>query len=93
LNPVVDQTIRVTCDGQVVDDLQVENRDSFLNPVDLQLVSNLPPGEHQIRLQFGKTVKEQCGTRDLAMMFLQLDLQASSSLSQHSSDDRMVAVA
>ena len=93
LNPVIDQTIRVICDGHVVNELQVENRTSFLNPVNLQLVANLQPGEHQVRLQFGKTVKEQCGTRDLAMMFLQLDLQASNSLPRQSSDDHRVAAA
>lgn len=94
LNPVVDQTINVICNGQLVNELEVENRENFLQPVELRLVADIQPGEHQVRLQFSKTAKEQYGTRDLAMMFVNLELQDSGTLAHQSpSSDQLVAAA
>ena len=75
LNPVADQSIDVTCNGSQVGTVIAENRDTFHKSIQLELVRDLAPGEHVVRLQFAKTIKEQIGQRDLAMMFLNLELK------------------
>ena len=74
LNPALNQVVKVYCDGKLMQTIDVETREKFLSPIEICLMPDLAPGEYQIRLEFSSTVKEQNGMRDMAMMFLDIEL-------------------
>jgi glycosyltransferase involved in cell wall biosynthesis len=74
-NPIAQQTISVSVDGQKLESIEIRNRDNFFEPIQVCLASEIAPGDHLVQLRFAKTIKEQSGTRDLAMLFADLELQ------------------
>lgn len=76
LNPLAEQTIDVFCNGTKVNSVCVQARRNFLDPIEICLLPELGPGEYQIRLEFSNTVKEQGGSRDLAMLFIDVNLNS-----------------
>lgn len=77
LNPIAFQTLSVSLNGETTEISGIETKHNFYDPINVCLVPSIPPGEHQVRISFGKTLRERDGDRDLAMLFLDLDLQSS----------------
>jgi hypothetical protein len=75
-NPVQDQYVDVFCNDQHGGTIPVDTRSDFLEPVEITLAHRAGPGDYRFRLEFLKTVREQNGTRDLAMLFMNVQVTA-----------------
>ena len=72
LNPNQEQQIDVYVNDQHHCTIQVPNAAEFTIPVQFDIASNLQTGDHQIRLEFSKTLTEKNQSRELAMLFINL---------------------
>ncbi len=74
MSPVLNQVVKVFCDGVEIGERAIDTKDDFFTPIRLCLIPDVVPGEHQVRLEFSGTVKEQGGSRDLAILVSNLSL-------------------
>ena len=77
MNPVARQQITVVSNENVDGRIDLDARPNFLDAETVCLVESLNAGEYQIRLEFSGTTSEQNGSRELAVLFANLRLEAS----------------